>query len=913
MKMQFLENVGVEAEVIRIWEKRYGPELLPVQEKAIRQYPLFQGGSLVVFAPTTSGKTFIAEMLAISSIRKGKRAVYLVPTKSLAEEKFTQFRETYHPLGIVTAISTRDHREWDEAILTKGFDIAVVVYEKLQSLLMTRPSLLEEIGVVILDELQMISDEERGPTIELLLTRVLRARIRPQFLGLSAVLGEGEALARWLQADLLIEEKRPVELRKGIFCRGRFSYREHNSGKEGEEAWKEIRGEEEIDIMVPLASFLGGEREESTLLFLKDKPSVEKVAEKISMQTSLPPAEEAIEELLTLEETTARDFLIRLLRRGIGIHHADLPLEQRQMIERHFRTGTIRILSSTSTLAMGINCPAKNVLIESRQWHYYRRYQGTDTRPLPRSIHENMAGRGGRYGYIGDFGRAILVTDSPFKKKVWMDQYINGTVEPLEPALRMEEAEEIVLNLVASGETPTAKELADFLKSTYTAQHRWQDKGEDLQRRIESALETCRTKGALRAVGEERVVTTVLGRITATKGIRLATAVEISEWMKVTDPNNLTDLESLYALALTEDAKRIYVPLPYRERRARNYPGLLRREIAQQQEEGKRIFQPRSGAVRQSEMEEARAIKKALVLLEWITPKATCEIEQSYNIHAGAIARIGEEFSWLAEAASALSEVIGWPPDGVRRLSELSERLIQGVSSKGVGLSQMRLKGLGRTTIARLVKAGYDSPKALSSLPIALLKKHLPERLATALYLHLENERIPVEEPNLPQQRDPDRVSEPSQEYMNYSEASPTLLVDLDQQLITYKGIHVELSSYPFKLLAALARSPGRVVNKTTLYNALYGNVDAASEDDRPYERQLADHKRKILAQIRKAVSRQKRRMILSKEIENLIGVRRGVGYTLNLKQEEVSILRGTAVLGQSAVTVRSQGSLHPS
>lgn len=894
MKLRFLENVGIEGDVIRIWERRYGPELLPVQEKAIQQYPLLQGNSLVVFAPTTSGKTFIAEMLALSSIRKGKRVFYLVPTKSLAEEKFAQFQEAYRSLGLVTAISTHDHREWDEAILKKGFDIALIVYEKLQSLLVTRPNLLEEIGVVILDELQMISDEERGATIELLLTKLLRASVRPQFLGLSAVLGEGEALARWLQADLLIEEKRPVELRKGIFCRGIFSYREHNSGKEGEEAWKEIRGEEEIDIMVSLASFLGGERGESTLLFLKDKPTVEKAAERISRRVTLSPAEEAVEELLALEETTARDFLIRLLRKGIGIHHADLPLEQRQVIERHFRRGTIRILSSTSTLAMGINCPAKNVLIESRQWHYYRRYQGTDTRPLPRSLHENMAGRGGRYGYIGDFGRAILVTHSPFRKKVWMDQYIKGIIEPLEPALHMEAAEEVLLNLVASGETSTAKELADFLKSTYTAQ-RWKDKEEALQRRIESALETCRAKGALQSVGEDRVVATELGRIIATKGIRLATAVEITKWMKTTDPNKLTDLEILYALALTEEAKRVHVPLPYRERRERNYPSLLRKEITHQQEGGKWIFQPL--AVRQSEAEEARAIKKALILLEWITSKATFEIEQSHHIHAGAIIRIGEAFSRLAEAASALARVIGWTGEPVQRLSEFSERLIQGVPAKGLALSRMRIRGLGRTSISRLVREGYDGPEALFSLPIELLKKTLPERLAAAVYLHLHLEKDPMPKEDHPHFRRENHVSEPPHGYPNRSEASPALLIDLDQQLIAYKGIRVEISSYPFKLLAALARTPGRVVNKVTLYNALYGSSDMASEDDRPYERQLADHKRKILAQIRKAASSQTHRGILSEEIEKLILARRGVGYLLNLDQAEVSIIKEAVIL----------------
>lgn len=891
MKMRFLESFGIDAEVIQIWEDRYGPDLLPVQEKAIRESPLLQGGSLVVFAPTTSGKTFIAEMLALSSIRKGKRVFYLVPTKALAEEKWIQFRETYRSLGLVAAISTRDHREWDEAILTKGFDIAIVVYEKLQSLLVAHPGLLEEVGVMILDELQTLSDEDRGPTIELLLTTLLRKPARPQLLGLSAVLGQGEALARWLQADLLIEETRPVELRKGIFCRGIFSYREHNSGKEGEEIWKDLPGEEEMEILVPLACLLAGERGESTLLFLKDKPTAERAARKISERMALPSAEEAMEELLTFEETAARDFLIGLLRKGIGLHHADLSWEQRELMERHFRTGAIRLLSSTSTLAMGINCPAKNVLIESRQWHYYRHYQGADTRPLPRSLHENMAGRGGRFGYIGDFGRAVLATHSPLKKKVWMDQYLQGMLEPLEPALRMDEMEEVLLHLVASAEAQTASELAAFLRSTYSAQRHWKEKTERLEPSIKTFLERSLAQGMIQAVGGERFAATELGQIAALRGLRSASARGITEWMKSTDPKNLTDLEILYALALTEDAKRIYIPLPARERRARNYPTLLRREIALQQEEGKALFKSWPGLLPQSEAEEARAIKKALLLSEWITNKATSEIEQGYGAHAGAIRRIGEEFSRLAEAASALAKTVGWPEQRIETLSQLSERLIDGVPASGLALSRLRLRGLGRTYIARLVREGYDRPEILSSLSIETLKKHLPERLAAAIALHdpWKADRIPVQD----QAADPRpaHAGEAARAYVSGATLSPTLLIDLGQQLITYKGIRVELSAYPFKLLSALARAPGRVVSKGALYEVLYGSADEAPEDDRPYERQLADHKRKILAQIRKTIAEQKRRAVPPDEIETLISVRRGVGYTLNLNQMEVSII----------------------
>lgn len=893
MKMRWLEAFGIGADVIDVWEARYGTELLPVQEKAVKQHPLLQGGNLIVFAPTSSGKTFIGEMLAVSSVRKRKRVLYLVPTKALAEEKFTQFREAYQPLGITTAISTRDHREWDEAILTKGYDIALLVYEKLQSLLVIRPSLLEDVGVVILDELQTLSDEERGPAMEILLTKLLQARIRPQILGLSAVLGQGERLARWLSAGLLIEEKRPVELRKGVFCRGVFSYREHNSRQEGEERWCAIPGEKEKDgglnvkeseIMAPLACYLGEEKGESTLLFLKDKPTVEAVAGKIGERVALPSAEGAIQELLTLEETASRDFLIGLLKKGVGLHHADLPWEQRELMERHFREGAVRILCSTSTLAMGINCPAKNVIIESRQWHYYRHYGRVDTRDLPRSIHENMAGRGGRFGFIHDFGRAVLVTPSPFTRKVWMDHYIQGEFEPLEPPLREEEIGEYLINLIASGEGMTPGEMVTFLASTYTASLRWRET-DAIRNRVESTLERCLARGVIKRVGEGRFAATELGKITALKGIKLWTCLELVKWMKETDPKNVTDLEILFALALTEEAKRIYLPLPYREQRRKNYRSRMQKEVLYQQEEGKSLFKALFGPMERTAEEEARAIKKALLLSEWITPKGTCEIEQAYEVHSGAIRRIGEEFSWLAEAASAIASAISWPEGSVKKLSELSERLIYGVTAKGLGLSKIRLRGLGRTYIARLVREGYDSPEAIFQLPVEVLQKLLPERPARQLYLHFHPGKpgIPEEYPILRQEEH--AVCEPPPSCSGLF----TLLIHPAQQTLSYKGIPVELSLYPFRLLAALARTPGKVVSRGDLYDAIYGGADGGKKEG-PYERQLSYHKHKIQTEIRRAVKRQRAGGITAGGLRNLIITRRGVGYQLNLDQGEISI-----------------------
>ena len=214
MRIDLLEAFGLDPKVIAILKEKYGAELLPIQERAFKEYQILNGGNFLISAVTSSGKTLVGEILALHYGSKGKRVFYLVPTKALAEEKFEQFREDYERAGIQTVISTHDRREYDERIEGRRFHIAIIVYEKLHSLLVGNPKLLGDIGLVLVDELQYLTDEERGPVLEILLTRILLNPKQPQLVGLSAVLGKSEALAQWLRAKMIREDKRPVELRQ---------------------------------------------------------------------------------------------------------------------------------------------------------------------------------------------------------------------------------------------------------------------------------------------------------------------------------------------------------------------------------------------------------------------------------------------------------------------------------------------------------------------------------------------------------------------------------------------------------------------------------------------------------------------------------------------------------------------------
>ena len=131
MKIKSLKNYGIPSCIVNIWEKHYPPYLLPIQEEAVRNYGILEeeNQNLLVIAPTSSGKTFIGEMAAITQVIHQKKVIYLVPLRSLAEEKYRHFKNLYSSYGIEMVVSTRNHREDDQRIIQGDYKIAVMVYE----------------------------------------------------------------------------------------------------------------------------------------------------------------------------------------------------------------------------------------------------------------------------------------------------------------------------------------------------------------------------------------------------------------------------------------------------------------------------------------------------------------------------------------------------------------------------------------------------------------------------------------------------------------------------------------------------------------------------------------------------------------------------------------------------------------
>ncbi|TDA33609.1 MAG: hypothetical protein DSO02_03850, partial [Hadesarchaea archaeon] len=219
--------------VAEVLEREGILSLYPPQEEAIRK-GVMEGKNLVLAVPTAGGKTLVAELCMLRSILvEGGKALYIVPLRALASEKYEEFKERYGPLGVKVGISTGD---FDTADLRLAkYDLLVATSEKVDSLLRHRAKWLADVvSVVVLDEVHLINDPGRGPTLEVLTARLRQVNPKVQVLALSATVRNAEELAEWLGAELVRSDWRPVPLKRGVFWDGKIIFEDGEKRHLGE-------------------------------------------------------------------------------------------------------------------------------------------------------------------------------------------------------------------------------------------------------------------------------------------------------------------------------------------------------------------------------------------------------------------------------------------------------------------------------------------------------------------------------------------------------------------------------------------------------------------------------------------------------------------------------------------------------
>jgi helicase len=739
---------------------------------------------------------------------------------------------------------------------------------------------MEFVGLVVVDELQMITDKDRGPTLELLLTKLRISASKPRIIGLSAVLGRAQTLADWLDARLLVDKRRPVDLRKGVLCRGEFRYQEHNSGKQGVEEFADFRSEKREELFLAVVEELA-RRGEQVLAFVPDRATTVMFARVLAQRLVPAPAAAAIEELRPQEETLAREALLAVLGSAVAFHNSDLSPEEREIIERHFREGTIRTLFSTSTLAVGMNLPVKNVVLDHQRWEYLRRYGRWSLVDISRSEYENMSGRAGRLSLVDDFGRSILVTYSPFEADVWLQHFAGGEFEEIRPTLADAPLENHVLDLMASGFASSRADLEEMLLASFTGSVYWPQKmsSAEFSQALEKAVAAGLSGGLLRALPAERLEVTAVGRVCAAKGIGVATGAALAKWATEAMNATVDDLEVLLMVSQTPAGHDVYVTLPKDERWAADFRGQVLARAAAVGALARPVFAEIASDLRSLEYDTTKSIKKALLMADWMAETPTQEIERRYHTWAGAVRRIGEEYCWLVDALAGVARASGWSDARSASLNTLADRLAHGVRSDALPLARLRARGLGRTLLRRLVEHGFAQLADVAKAGRDAVADVLKNKAATAaLWARVDEDDGEPVSAYSPHATGASRAAdaEPAQ-----TEVPVELVVDLRARSVTFRG-HVVPTKPPNHLrrqsvlaLAVLASHAGEVVTMADLA----AGMRKLSPSDR---RLVAPEAREVRYQVIRPFRRSLAGIVPDEAIEALVENVPGVGLRLN-------------------------------
>jgi helicase len=221
------DELQIPIELLNFIKRKGFAELYPPQEAAVKS-GLLDGKSLVVASPTASGKTLIAILAAYAKVKAGRKVVYLAPLRALASEKYGEFSEL-SGLGIRTAISTGDYDMSGESL--GRADIIVLTNEKFDSVMRHSVSWLHSVGLFIADEVHLAGSDSRGPTLEMILTKVMHAGLDAQLLSLSATISNAKEVSGWLKSEAIEVNWRPVPLRLGVYDYGRIVFTDGESRK----------------------------------------------------------------------------------------------------------------------------------------------------------------------------------------------------------------------------------------------------------------------------------------------------------------------------------------------------------------------------------------------------------------------------------------------------------------------------------------------------------------------------------------------------------------------------------------------------------------------------------------------------------------------------------------------------------
>ena len=668
-----VDELGLDPRIARLLKGEGIETLYPPQETAVG--PALAGKNVVLAMPTASGKSLVAYLAILQAVLRGGKALYIVPLKALASEKYDDLVK-FESLGIKVAESTGDYDTIDPKL--GKYDIVIATSEKADSLLRHRMRWLDQIRVVVADEIHLINDPERGPTLEVTLAKFKTFNPTAQIIALSATIKNSGELAEWLDAELVESEWRPVPLKEGVYESGKIFFTDNSRRELAEE-------DGPIKNLVKGGLGTGGQ----VLVFVNTRKSAESLAADLGHVVKdigqISPELATISKRLLGEQeepTTLGNKLGRAVKNGCAFHHAGLTNPQRRLVERNFKDGTIKCIVATPTLAAGINLPARTVIVRD-----VRRFDSNiGYTVIPVFEVKQMCGRAGRPKY-DTYGEAILVAKDEEEKQLLLETYLLGENERIysklgtEPAIRSH-----VLALVATKSANSLDALQDFFGRTFLAH---QTDVTFLSEAIENVVQFLQTEKMVHS--DEPLRATVFGKAISDLYIDPLSAVIIRDALPSYSPEKAFGL--LHMICAVPDTSLLYL-------RRTDYEWI--EDLESEREDELLINPPEDMARYEIFLAE---VKTAKLLDDWINEVHENDIAEKFKIGPGDIRNKMDIAEWLMHATVRLAELFN--KDAAREVEELRTRIRYGVKSELLEL--VKLKGIGRVRARTLYDRGLKS------------------------------------------------------------------------------------------------------------------------------------------------------------------------------------------------------------
>ncbi|MEK0330044.1 MAG: DEAD/DEAH box helicase [Nitrosopumilus sp.] len=681
-----IEKLDIPDTAIEFLKSQGFEKLYPPQADSVKS-GLLDGKSILVSSPTASGKTLIAMLAMISYLSKNDgKVIYLSPLRALATEKFSEFKKLEKiALGkkIKVRISTGDYENIEKNL--ENSNVLILTNEKMDSIIRHGTEWVEEIGLVITDEVHLIGDENRGPTLEMVLTQLKLLDTKPQIIALSATITNSDEIADWLDCKLVKNNWRPVPLTEGVCDAGEVTM---SDGKTFS-VERSICGTP-IDLGIQSVKE-GGQslvfaetRNRSKSLATKAADAISQILEKKDLKQLEKTSKKILSEN---EHTELIKTLAFLVKKGVAFHHAGLNQNCRETIETEFRKGTIKLLSSTPTLAAGVNLPARRVIISNI--NRYNAKVGAN-RPISILEYKQLCGRAGRPQY-DDYGEAIIVGNGNTQDLI--DYYINGEPEPIISKITDDKSLRThILSVIVTHPGIKKDEILEFFLQTLGG---LQSRKPTIKFAIDISLRFLSSEYLIIKKGE-RYAATEFGKKTSMLYIDPLTATYFRDAIENVSQERKHTFGFLHLISNCEE---FFPKFSLRNKDYESASLLIENNSSE-------LLEPIS---------EYDCSRSLLALQAWISESSELSLSENLGIESGDMHRMTETANWLSYCLREISKHVE-RADLLEELGNLRKRIVYGIKEELLEL--VRIKGIGRVRARILYKHGIKNLDDLAKIPV---------------------------------------------------------------------------------------------------------------------------------------------------------------------------------------------------